>query len=272
MENARIFLPGTFCTRRIFILPQRRIGSPESGNKQQRPYLSTKGMLMPAETITPALCDYVRELFAPEDATFRELTRAAHTAGMPVDWEISSDVGRLFQVLCRAVGAQRVLEFGTFAGHSALWFARALPDDGQVVSLEINPEYAAFAREQLAKTDAGHKVRIQVGAIQEQLPLIAREVHANSAPFDVIFLDADKAHYPQFLEWSTGVLRPGGLLLADNVLDSGSWNGQTLLQPDADDPRILAIREFNRRLAAHPQFTSIIITMRAGVAAAIFQP
>jgi len=227
---------------------------------------------MPAETITPALCDYVRTLFAPEDATFREITRAAHAAGMPMDWEISADVGRLFQVLCRAVGARRVLEFGTFAGHSALWFARALPDDGQVVSLELNPEYAAFAREQLAKTDAGYKVSIQVGAIQEQLPHLERAVRANNAPFDVIFLDADKTHYPEFLAWSTGVLRPGGLLLADNVLDSGSWNGQTLLDPKSDDPRILAIREFNRRLAAHPQFTSIIITMRAGIAAAIFHP
>src|SRR5207248_11762816 len=101
---------------------------------------------------------------------------------------------------------------------------------------------------------------------------LEREISSHGEPFDAIFLDADKAHYPEFLDWSVRVLRPGGLLLADNVLRSGSWNGQTLLDPASDDPRILAIREFNRRLAAHPQFTAIIIPMRAGIAAAVFQP
>ena len=101
---------------------------------------------------------------------------------------------------------------------------------------------------------------------------LEREVRQDGTPFDVIFLDADKAHYPEFLDWSVHVLRPGGLLLADNVLRSESWNGQTLLDPAADDPRILAICKFNRRLASDPRFTSIIIPMRAGIAATVFQP
>jgi caffeoyl-CoA O-methyltransferase len=220
--------------------------------------------------VSMELCDYVREVFAPEDKELLALNEASRAFGMPADWEISPDVGRLFQVLCRAVGARRALEFGTLAGHSALWLARALPEDGRVISMEINPEYAAFAREQLAKTDSGHKIEVRLGAVRELLPTLEREVHEHNTLFDVIFLDADKAHYPEFLDWSVKVLRPGGLLLADNVLQSGSWNGQTLLDPAADDPRILAIREFNRRLAAHPQFTSIIIPMRAGIAAAVF--
>jgi predicted O-methyltransferase YrrM len=226
---------------------------------------------MSVEPVPSELLDYVRELFAPEDATFAELTRAAHAFGMPHDWEISADVGRLFQLLCRAVGARRVLEFGTLAGHSALWFARALPEDGKVISIEINPDYAAFAREQLAKTDAGRKVEIREGAGRELLPELECEA-ATGGPFDVIFLDADKPHYPEFLDWATRVLRPGGLLLADNVLRSGSWLNQKLLDPDASDPRIPAIREFNRRLAEHPQFTSIIVPMRAGIAVGLFQP
>jgi caffeoyl-CoA O-methyltransferase len=225
---------------------------------------------MSSTLVSMDLCDYVREMFAPEDSEFLALNEASRAFGMPADWEISPDVGRLFQVLCRAVGARRVLEFGTLAGHSALWFARALPEDGQVISVEINPEYAAFAREQLAKTDSGHKIEVRLGAVRELLPPLEKEVREQNTPFDVIFLDADKAHYPEFLDWSVKALRPVGLLLADNVLQSGSWNGQTLLDPAADDPRILAIREFNRRLAAHPQFTSIIIPMRAGIAAAIF--
>lgn len=227
---------------------------------------------MPSDPLSLELHDYVRDLFAPEDSTFQQLTQKAHAAGMPVDWEISSDVGKLFQVLCRAVGARRVLEVGTFAGHSALYFARALPEDGRVVSLEINPVYAAFAREQLAATESGPKIEIREGAVLDMLDAIAREVEDYQTPYDVLFLDADKAHYPELLDWSVSVLRPGGLLLADNVLHSGSWNGQTLLDPASDDARILAIREFNRRLATHPQFTSLIIPMRAGVAVGVYQP
>lgn len=224
------------------------------------------------EAISPALMEYVQDLFAPDDSAFQRLTEAAHAFGMPTDWEISPDVGRLFQMLCKAVGAKRVLEFGTLAGHSALWFARALPDDGRVVSIEFNPEYAAFAREQLSQIEGGAKVEVRNGAALDMLPALEQEIRAGEAPFDVIFLDADKAHYPEFLEWSVGVLRPNGLLLADNVLQAGSWNGQTLLDPTADDPRILAIRKFNQRIATDPRFASIIIPMRAGIAAAIFQP
>ena len=217
------------------------------------------------------LVEYSRATFAPEDEALVALTHATLDFGMPVGWEITSDVGRLFQVLCRAIGARRVLEFGTLAGHSALWFARALPMDGRVLSIEINADYAAFARAQLNKAGVGDRVEVRVGAGIELLPELEQTVKQTHEPFDVIFLDADKAHYPEFLEWSVRVLRPGGILLADNVLRAGSWNGQTLLDPASDDPRILAIRRFNRLLAEHPQFTSLIIPMRAGVAVGLFK-
>jgi predicted O-methyltransferase YrrM len=216
--------------------------------------------------------DYVRDLFAPEPEALKTLTVAAHAAGMPVDWEISPDVGRLFQLLARSVGAKRVLEFGTFAGHSAYWFASVLPAGGKVVSVEINPTYAEFARENLVQRGVGEKVEIRLGACREMLPDLEREVQETGERYDVLFLDTEKAYYPELFAWSVKILRPGGLLLADNVLRSGSWRGQSLLDPDADEPRIIAIREFNRRLAEHPQFTSLIIPMRAGVAVGLYQP
>ncbi|HZP80754.1 MAG TPA: O-methyltransferase [Chthonomonadaceae bacterium] len=225
---------------------------------------------MPIEPMPVELLEYASDLFAPEDAALKALTRAAQEAGMPAGWEITPDVGRLFQVLCRAVGARKVVEFGTLAGHSALWFARALPEEGKVYSIEINPEYAAVARRELAKAGVGEKVEVRVGAGRDMLPALEREVRESRTPFDAIFLDADKAHYPEFLAWSVRVLRPGGLLLADNVLRSGSWGGQTLLDPTATDPRIPAIREFNRLLATHPQFTATLVPIRAGVAVGIF--
>ncbi len=218
------------------------------------------------------LLEYVHGLFAPEDADFATLTVAAAEFGMPTGWEISSDVGRLFQVLCRAIGAKRVVEFGTLAGHSALWLARALPDDGKVISIEANAAYADFARKQLAQRTGGEKVEVREGGAREWLERLEAEAKAGDQKFDVVFLDADKGHYPEFLDWAVRVLRPGGLLLADNVLRADSWNGQTLLDPAADDPRILAIRIFNERLAAHPQFTSMIIPLRAGIAVGTFQP
>jgi caffeoyl-CoA O-methyltransferase len=221
---------------------------------------------MPNAPFSPELIDYASALFAPEDAALQDLAQAAREFGMP-GWEVAPDVGRLLQVLCRAVGAKRVVEFGTLAGYSALWIAAALPADGRVISLEYNPEYAAFAREQLAKSEAGSKVEVMVGTALEMLPGLERE-----APFDVVFLDADKEHYAEFLEWSTCVLRPGGLLLADNVLHSSSWNGQKPSDPASDDPRVVGVREFNRRLAGDPRFTSIIIPMRDGVAAAVYLP
>jgi predicted O-methyltransferase YrrM len=227
---------------------------------------------MPIEPIPADLQAYAAALFASEPPELAELTRAAHAFGMPKDWEITPDVGRLFQLLCRAIGAKRVLEFGTLAGHSAWWFANALPADGKVISIELNPEYAAFAREHLAQLGVGEKVEIRVGACAEKLPELAREVRDTGTPFDVIFLDADKPRYPEFLDWSASVLRPGGLLLADNVLRVGPWREQSLLDPAATDPRIPAIREFNRRLAAHPQFTALILPARAGIAVGLYQP
>ena len=226
---------------------------------------------MPQEPMPQDLLDYSSNLFAPEDEALSEMTRAATEFGMPVGWEITADVGRLFQVLCRAIGARRVLEFGTLAGHSALWFARALPANGKVVSIELEPDYAAFARKQLQSAGVGDRVEVRVGGALQSLPALSEEIQRTGLLFDVIFLDADKAHYPEFLEWAVTALRPGGFLLADNVLRAGSWNGQTLLDPRADDPRILAIRTFNERLAKDTRFLSLIVPLRAGVAIALFQ-
>lgn len=223
------------------------------------------------DSIPQDLLDYSRDLFAPEDEQLAALTQAAKEFGMPIGWEISPDVGRLFQILSMSVRARRILEFGTLAGHSALWFARALPEGGKVVSYELKPEYAASARRNLEAVGVGAKVEVRVGACGEQLDSLRREVSESGEPFDVIFLDADKSHYPEFLAWSVDVLRPGGILLADNVLRSDSWNGQTLLAPASDDPRILAIRRFNRLLAEHPRFVSLIVPMRAGIAVGLFQ-
>jgi caffeoyl-CoA O-methyltransferase len=213
------------------------------------------------------LVEYACELFAPEDEELQALLEGAREAGLPVDWGVAPDVGRLLQVFCRMVGARKVIEFGTLAGYSALWIARALPPDGRVISLESNSEYAAVARDLLAKTEAGPKVEVREGVALDMLSALEAE-----APFDIVFLDADKEHYPEYLDWAARVLRPGGLLLADNVLHSSSWNGQSPHDPTATDPRVVGVRTFNQRLSADSRFTAVILPMRDGIAAAVFHP
>lgn len=216
--------------------------------------------------LSAALIRYTRGLFVPETPEITAIDEAARAAGMPVGWEVTPDVGRLFQLFTRAIGARRALEFGTFAGHSAFWFASALPEGGRVVSIERDPSYAAIAQQALVNAGVGDRVEIRVGECRNVLPALTEEIERTGERYDVIFLDADKAHYPEFLDWTDLALRPGGVLFADNVLTSESWGSQTLLDPAADDPRILAIREFNRRLATHPKFMSLIVPIRAGIA------
>lgn len=216
------------------------------------------------------LLDYVRDLFAPEDDNLCLISQSLTASGMPEGWEISRDVGQFFVLMCRLIGAKRVVEFGTLAGHSAYWLSQALPDDGKVISIELNPEWAEVARQNLQKVGVGHKVEVRVGSATEMMAPLLEEVLATGQKFDAIFLDAAKAHYPEFLAWSEDVLRPGGLLFADNVLRADSWRGQTLLDPTSDDPRILAIRQFNSQLANHPRYTGTIIPIRAGVAVGLY--
>ena len=218
------------------------------------------------------LLSYVGSLFAPQNAALGRLTEAARAAQMPEGWEISPDVGRTMELLCRAVGARRALEFGTLAGHSAYWLARGVGPEGRVVSIEIRPDYAGAAAAALRDIGVGDRVQVRVGAAWEMTEVLAKEAEASGERFDAIFLDADKARYPEFLEWTPRVLRPGGILFADNVLRADSWRGQTLLDPKSDDPRILAIRRFNESLATHPDFTAMILPMRAGLAVGLYHP
>jgi predicted O-methyltransferase YrrM len=218
------------------------------------------------------LLSYVGTLFAPENAALSRLTAAARAAKMPEGWEITPDVGKTMELLCRAIGARRALEFGTLAGHSAYWLAQGVGPEGRVVSIEIQPDYAAAATAALRDVGLGDRVQVRIGAAWDMTEALAAEIEAGAARFDAIFLDADKARYPEFLEWAPRVLRPGGLLFADNVLRADSWRGQTLLDPKSDDPRILAIRRFNKSLATHPDFTAMILPMRAGLAVGLYRP
>ena len=201
--------------------------------------------------------DYLSSLFAAEDETLLALREAADRNGLP-PIAISPDEGRLLQVLLSAIGARRVLEVGTLGGYSAIWMARALPDGGSLLSIELDATHAEFARGFISRAGLDGIVEVQVGRALDVLPAL------DGAKFDAIFLDADKEPLPTYLEWALRLVRPGGLIIADNAL----WGGRVLDQSVNDDAT-RAVREFNRRFATDPRITGIVVPTHDGVAIGI---
>lgn len=205
-----------------------------------------------------ACLDYTRELFAPEDDLLRSIRTQIETRNWPAI-QVSPEEGRTLQVLLRAVGARRVVELGTLAGYSAVWIARALPSDGRLITIEKEPEYAAFAREAMRRGGLETVVEVREGPARRVLEEIA-----TLGPFDALFVDADKKGYPRYLEWGLAHVRPGGLILADNAY----WGG-AVADPAAGDPETRGVREYNRRAAEDPRLASVLLPVRDGLALSV---
>jgi len=161
--------------------------------------------------------------------------------------------GALLKMMVELVGARRVLEIGMFTGYSALCFAEALPDDGRVITCEIDATSAALAKTYFAKSPHGRKIEIKLGPALETL-------RALTGPFDLIFIDADKVNYLHYYRRALEIVAPHGVILIDNVL----WSGDVLLQP-APDASTAVIQELNRTVAADPRVTAVLLTVRDGV-------
>ncbi|HET7583901.1 MAG TPA: O-methyltransferase [Gemmatimonadaceae bacterium] len=203
------------------------------------------------------VAEYIARLFAPEDPVLRALREDADRSGLP-PIAVPAETGRLLQVLLAAIGAKRVLEVGTLGGYSAIWMARALGDAGRILSLEIDPAHAAFARRHLAAAGVGERVEVREGNALQLLPAL------DGQQFDAIFLDADKEPLPTYLEWAIRLVRVGGLIIADNALRGGR-----VLDEEDDDPGIRGVREFNRRFASDPRIDGVVVPIGDGVAVGV---
>ncbi len=191
----------------------------------------------------------IQQTFAPEDDGLHHALTSAREAGLP-EIQISPVQGKLLQVLAAACNARKILEIGALGGYSGIWLARALPAGGRLISLEINPEHAAVVRNSFAYAGIDDRTEVRVGRALDLLPAMESE-----APFDLIFIDADKSPYPQYLEWALRLARPGSIIVADNCVRRGFGD------PAATDEASMGVTEYNRRIAGDPRLVSIALAM-----------
>jgi caffeoyl-CoA O-methyltransferase len=193
---------------------------------------------------------YIAGLFAAEDGALAGVTRTIEEAGMP-QISVSPVEGKLLHLLVRLTDARRILELGTLGGYSTIWMARALPEDGELVSLEISPKYAEVARRNLERAGVLEQVDIRVGAALDVLPEMYDE---DPSPFDLVFIDADKPPYLEYFRWALRFSRRGTLIVADNVIRDGE-----VLDPNTGDDKVRGVQRFNAALAAEPRVTAVIL-------------
>lgn len=186
-----------------------------------------------------------------EDDFLRDLRAAAATAGLP-EIHISYEQGTYLKLMMQCLGARRVVEVGTLGGYSAIAMARGMPADGRVLTHELEPSHAEFAREWIAKSDQQGKVEVRVGAAAETL----RELPDGG--FDAVFLDADKPGYVVYLEHALRLLRPGGALFADNVLAGGRI-------ADGTTEAAVGLRAFLDAALAAPDLEGLVVPVGDGI-------
>ena len=189
--------------------------------------------------------DFINERFVGDDAALDEALKASAAAGLP-EINVAPNQGKLLMLLAQAIGARKILEIGTLGGYSTIWLGRALPTDGKVISLEANADYAEVARSNLARAGLANKVEIRVGRAIETLPTLAGE-----APFDLIFIDADKPTTPDYFQCAVTLSRPGSLILVDNVVREGA-----VLDAESQDRNVLGLRRFYDLAAADPRVSA----------------
>ena len=210
--------------------------------------------------ITTEMADYIRGVSLREPEALRRLRE--ETEDHPqAHWQIAPEQGQFLHVLARAIGAARTLEVGVFMGYSSTWVALALPPDGKLVACDRNAEYAERARRTWREAGVEDRIELRLGPALDTLDALLAEGQAGS--FDLAFIDADKGAYPAYYERALALLRPKGLLVADNVLMHGS-----VIDANDRDPDTEAIRAFNRKLHADSRIALSIATMGDGFAVA----
>lgn len=202
---------------------------------------------MPEGTsIFEAVDSYIDGLFVDTDDVLDAILTRANAAGLP-EFHVSPGQGKLLYLMAKIIGAKNIVEVGTLGGYSTVWLARAMADGGYLATLELDAKHAAFARETMKLAGIDDRCEVIEGPA---LPSMQDMV----GPLDLVFLDANKDAYPAYLNQAVRLVRPGGLILADNVVRQGS-----VLNPSGVDASAIGAAAFNQALASHPKLEAIIL-------------
>ncbi|WP_297724307.1 O-methyltransferase [Mycobacterium sp.] len=182
-----------------------------------------------------------------DDPALAAALHASDEAGLP-QIAVSAQQGKFLCLLAGAIQARRILEVGTLGGFSTIWLARGAGPQGRVVTLEYEPKHAEVARANLQRAGVADRVEVVVGAALDTLPTLS------GAPFDLVFIDADKENYAAYLQWAVRLARPGSVIVLDNVIREGR-----ILDPDSGDARVRATRQTLQLMGEHPRLDTAVI-------------
>ena len=191
--------------------------------------------------------EYYNNLFIGKDPALDQALAASDAEGLP-SINVAPNQGKLLFLLARAMGAKTILEIGTLGGYSTIWLARALPQGGRLITLELESRHASVAQSNIKQAGLDQHVELRLGRAADSL---ARLVSERTGPFDLIFIDADKPSYSEYFSWSLKLSRPGTMIIADNVVRKGA-----VADPDSHDELVLGIRRFNETVSKEPRVTA----------------
>ncbi|MEV6959529.1 O-methyltransferase [Streptomyces sp. NPDC051207] len=194
--------------------------------------------------------DYFTRHLAADDDALAAALRDSTAAGLP-QVGVTATQGKLLQLLAQVQGARTILEIGTLGGYSTIWLARALPADGRLISLEYNPLHAEVATRNIARAGLDGIVEVRVGPALESLPKLADE---HPPPFDLVFIDADKANNAHYVEWALRLTRAGSLIVVDNVVRGGR-----VADPGSTEPDVRGTRAAVELIGSHPRLSGTAV-------------
>ncbi|MBX4163161.1 MULTISPECIES: O-methyltransferase [Priestia] len=193
---------------------------------------------------------YMNNKLIQPDPILEEVLKANQEAGLPAI-DVSPSQGKFLHLLASLKGAKRILEIGTLGGYSTIWLARALPKDGQLITLELNSQHAEVARANLKRAGVSHLVEVIIGPGLDTLAVLKDR---RTEPFDLIFIDADKPNNPNYLKWALKLSKKGSLIICDNVVRQGH-----VVNAESEDENVKGIRQFMNALAQEKRISATAI-------------
>ena len=194
--------------------------------------------------------NYISNLLAPEDKALTDTIKSLDTEGLP-QYSISPTQGKFLQVMMIVCNAKKVLELGTLGGYSTIWLARALPNNGKVITIEVDKHHGDVAQKNINNAGLSQKVDLRIGKALDILPQIIAE---NDGPFDMIFIDADKPPYTEYFDYALQLSRPGTLIICDNVIREGK-----VLDNNTTEEKVKGVQRLNKMLSQNAKVTATIL-------------